>query len=239
MKKISFFLLFLLCITLIAQEKPIVVVELFTSEGCSSCPPADRLLSSIVNEQNQETEVIGLSFHVDYWNYIGWEDPYSEATFSKRQRTYANKLISSVYTPQMVVNGKHQFVGSSKSDWKRAFNAEKSSKLNSLSISSIQLDGRVLTFNVDGIDEKQLINVAVVERELSQHVSRGENRGRMLFHDNVVRAFDSRKNAEENTFQLILPQDLDIAKSSLVVYTQHQTSWQVKGAKRIDLFSIQ
>ena len=222
-----------------AQEKPVVVVELFTSEGCSSCPPADRLLSSIVNEQYEDVEVIGLSFHVDYWNYIGWVDPYSDPVFSKRQRTYASKLISSVYTPQMVVNGKHRFVGSNRSDWRKAFTSEKSSELVAPEVSSVKLDGRKLTFDVSGAEDRQFINVAVVERDLTQSVNRGENRGRVLSHDNVVRAFDSKKKTEENSFQLVLPSDLDISKSSLVVYTQHQNNWEILGARKIDLSSFQ
>ena len=224
----------------LAQDKPIIVVELFTSEGCSSCPPADRLLSSIVNEQYTDAEVIGLSFHVDYWNYIGWKDPYSHADYSKRQRIYANKLISSVYTPQMVVNGTHRFVGSDRSDWRQAFSTEKSSKLvTSLKINSIALNGRSLSFTVNGIEGKQFVNAAVVERELSQDINRGENRGRRLSHDNVVRAFNAKKNEENNSFQLTLPEDLDLTKSSLIVYTQHHATWQIKGAKKIELASIQ
>ena len=238
MKGVFYIVLVFLSVLSLSQEKPIVVVELFTSEGCSSCPPADRLLSSIVNQEYEDAEVIALSFHVDYWNYIGWKDPYSDATFSKRQRTYANKLISSVYTPQMVVNGVHRFVGSNRADWRKAFNTEKSSKLSSLSVTSMLLDGRGLSFRVEGVDRREIVNVAVVERALTQNVIRGENRGRKLSHDNVVRVFDSRNDLEDNLFELMLPEDLDVSKSSLVVYKQHQTTWQIKGAKKIDLSGL-
>jgi len=81
-------------------------------------------------------------------------------------------------------------------------------------------------------------HVAVVERALTQNVIRGENRGRKLSHDNVVRVFDSRNDLEDNLFELMLPEDLDVSKSSLVVYKQHQTTWQIKGAKKIDLSGL-
>ena len=89
------------------------VVELFTSEGCSSCPPADKLLTSA--QSNFGNEIIVLSYHVDYWDRLGWKDPFSKAIFSERQRMYSQKLnLSSVYTPQAIVNGQVQFVGSDK-----------------------------------------------------------------------------------------------------------------------------
>ena len=111
-----------LMVDTLENEKPFVVVELFTSEGCSSCPPADELLSEIVDGRYENTDVIGLSFHVDYWDYIGWKDPYASRDFTNRQRIYAEKLRShQLYTPQMVVNGKHEFVGSNRQQ--NAFNS--------------------------------------------------------------------------------------------------------------------
>ena len=96
-----------------------VLVELFTSEGCSSCPPADALLSKLVNAETiPGVEVIALGEHVDYWNNLGWSDPYSKADFSQRQRDYSSAFdLESVYTPQMIVDGHEEFVGG---DWNRA-----------------------------------------------------------------------------------------------------------------------
>ena len=94
----------------VSEVEAPVIVELFTSQGCSSCPAADRLLSKL---KKTSSKVIPLSFHVSYWNYLGWTDPYSQEAFSKRQRLYARTLRSSVYTPQMVFNGSSECVGSS------------------------------------------------------------------------------------------------------------------------------
>ena len=92
------------------------VVELFTSEGCSSCPPADKLLGEIVaNARENKKSVFALAFHVDYWDYIGWKDPYAKKAFSERQQRYAQTFRSNrIYTPQMVVNGTEEFVGSNR-----------------------------------------------------------------------------------------------------------------------------
>ncbi len=239
MRKLLVMLMLGVSLSLLAQDKPIVIVELFTSEGCSSCPPADRLLSSIVNETYPETEVIGLSFHVDYWNYIGWKDPYSSKEFSDRQRRYAQKFFnSSIYTPQMIVNGKHQFVGSSRSEWQKAFEKESNSDLVSLNVHSIMVDDSEISLRVNS-SKATTINVAIVEKDLSQSVDRGENRGRTLSHDNVVRAFQTKNVEGQENFRLSFPKEVDLAKSSLIVYAQNSRNWYVSGAKKFDLNTYQ
>src|SRR5271168_4894648 len=133
-----------------AQRTP-VLVELFTSEGCSDCPPADSLLERLDRSQPVSgAELIVLSEHVDYWNDIGWKDPYSSHEFSIRQGDYAHRFrLDSAYTPQMVVDGDAQFVGS---DERRAIQAiegaEKAGKV-SIALSSIRLEGNTLTVHVE------------------------------------------------------------------------------------------
>lgn len=237
----SVLLLFLLSIQALSQDaKPVVVVELFTSEGCSSCPPADRLLSSIV-QADTDVEILGLSFHVDYWDYIGWKDPYASEIYTLRQRAYARKFrLNTIYTPQMIVNGKHEFVGSSRSEWNRAL------ALESRDVPSLDLDVSIiskttdkLTFTVKSKPTDAQINVAIVEKNLSQDVKRGENRGRKLSHDNVVRSFDTRSfDGQQNTFKLRLPADLKLENASLIIYSQSSENWKVNGGKKISIASI-
>lgn len=241
---ISTVLLSILFFWVQAQEKkPLVVVELFTSEGCSSCPPADRLLSSIVNSSDKSVDVLGLSFHVDYWDYIGWKDPYAQKAFTIRQRAYARRFgLRSIYTPQMVVNGKHEFVGSSKSEWNKALVSE--SKLTlpiTLEVSIISKTGEAIVFTIKAKEStNSLINVAIVEKDLSQEVKRGENRGKVLSHNNVVRSFDTRSfDGKPNKFTLHFPQDLKIQNASLIVYSQDNDSWQINAAKKINITSIE
>ncbi len=223
-------------------EKPFVIVELFTSEGCSSCPSADQLLSEIVDEQQSDVEVIGLSFHVDYWDYIGWKDPYARREFTQRQRTYASKLQSyQVYTPQMVVNGKHEFVGSDRRTWTRVLGAEaKGSPDFNFELEELTKIENQLTFSVTSQNPQELLmNVALVERGLSQQVTRGENRGRKLHHDNVVRSF-TVKQATSNTQELSIdiPSDLNTENSALVVYFQKASNYEIVGAQQVTLASL-
>jgi hypothetical protein len=180
-----------------AQRTP-VLVELFTSEGCSDCPPADALLERLDRSQPVSgAELIVLSEHVDYWDDIGWKDPYSSHEYSERQGAYAGKFgLGSVYTPQMVVDGRFEFVGS---DERRAIEAiENATKVEKISvnISSIHLEsGNVVSLHVDagrlpssvaaGSPE---VLIATADESDESHVSRGENAGRNLKHIAVLRS---------------------------------------------------
>ncbi|MEP1094990.1 MAG: DUF1223 domain-containing protein [Cyclobacteriaceae bacterium] len=219
--------------------KPFVLVELFTSEGCSSCPPADVLLSSIVDENFEDVEVIGMSFHVDYWDYIGWKDPYADQKYTQRQRTYARKFHSNqVYTPQMIVNGKYEFVGSDRSKWNSVFSkANVGEPAYSIRLEKMEVDNHELVIKVSsGSNSRVVLNAAIVERGLSQKVTRGENNGRKLSHDNVVRSFKGRQfDGQENEIRLTVPGDLTISNASLILYVQDEKSWEVIGALKVPL----
>ena len=113
----KYLVLFMLIITTgNCHAQGFALVELFTSQGCSSCPAADKYLSELIEKAKKEGKTIfALSFHVDYWNYIGWRDPYSSKEFTDRQKTYfENTKTTSIYTPQVLVNGSEEFVGSNK-----------------------------------------------------------------------------------------------------------------------------
>ncbi|MDW3648707.1 MAG: DUF1223 domain-containing protein [Bacteroidia bacterium] len=222
------------------EMKGFAVLELFTSEGCSSCPPADRLLSDVITDAEEKgLQVYALSFHVDYWNRLGWKDPYSSAVFSERQRNYARTLQSNVYTPQLVVNGKDEFVGSNRTKAAMSIKKALDAPVKNLSIDfESKLMGDQLSFTYKSGDkmEGKVLNVALVESDLSQNVSRGENRGRLLKHDNVVRAFESLElDALMGRGSLQLPEDFNLAKAKLIVYAQDKLTREVVLAQAIEL----
>jgi hypothetical protein len=184
-----------------SESRTPVLVELFTSEGCSDCPPADALLEKLDRlESINNVEVIALSEHVDYWNDIGWKDPYSSREYSLRQGAYGRQFgLGSVYTPQMVVDGRAQFVGSNERDAVRAIeNAGKIEKIP-LTLSSIRFDGddRIVLHVQAGPSPSSLSGgnaemlLAVADDTDISSVTRGENAGRTLKHVAVVRTLVS------------------------------------------------
>ncbi len=168
------------------------VLELFTSEGCSSCPPADRVLSAIAAER-AGAPVLALSFHVDYWNSLGWRDPFSAAAHSRRQRRHAKALgHSRVYTPQLVVNGQAEVLGSSAS----AVRALVARVLAAPTIRGPRIElaarerGAVIEVRhrITQAPPDATLSLLVVQRKARNQVTRGENASLTLAHTNVVRS---------------------------------------------------
>ncbi|MCY7410948.1 MAG: DUF1223 domain-containing protein [Chitinophagales bacterium] len=215
-----------------ATETGIAVIELFTSEGCSSCPPADELLKDL-KAVYAGKNVFVLAFHVDYWNYLGWKDRYGDATYSKRQQDYARQLNAEVYTPQMIVNGEKEFVGSNKSVAELSI----SRALNGVSKNTIRFENSYepesgilkLTYHLSGVLENQLLNIAIVENETSSSVSRGENSGKKLHHVNVVRTFTTVNAKSTDEVGIKFPVDLDYKNAGIICYTQQKNSLQING----------
>lgn len=171
-----------------------VVVELFTSEGCSSCPPADALLQKFDSQPFPTADLIVLSEHVDYWNHIGWTDPYSSHVYSERQSSYGERLhLDGVYTPQMIVDGTREFVGSNSDDAQKAISKAAAVPKIAVRIVDAKLDGDTLRARIEagplppGKRSADIILIAALNRAESQ-VSAGENSGRRLTHVAVVRS---------------------------------------------------
>jgi hypothetical protein len=219
------------------------VVELFTSEGCSSCPPADDLFGQIVKDaQRRRQRVFGLSFHVDYWNSLGWRDPYSDAAFSRRQREYAGTLkADEVYTPQMVVNGTTEFVGSDGIRARKQIDLSlKQPARAAVKLSQEQNhepNSVAFAYEVNQAARGSVLNVAVVERGLVSKVERGENGGRTLRHENVVRAWKTSHvgAADKGTVELKLPANLVRQNSSAIAFVQDPDTGTILGATAIEL----
>jgi hypothetical protein len=163
-----------------AQESP-TVVELFTSQGCSSCPPADAFLTDLA----KRPDVLPLAFHVTYWDYLGWKDPYSFSEATTRQRAYARHFgEDGVYTPQMVVDGTTGFVGSSRSEGLKAIAGAARKRV---SVSIIR-DGQTLLIRVGAGTGKARVVLVGFDPTHETQIGRGENSGRTLKESNIVRS---------------------------------------------------
>jgi len=164
-----------------------VLVELFTSEGCSSCPPADALLAKLDELQPVSgVTVIPLEEHVDYWDHQGWRDPFSSADFTLRQQRYAGLLhIESPYTPEMVIDGRSEFVGN---DSERALHELAGAAGRPKTRIHLTVNGNAtLTVHIDPASASATVWLAIAETRLASDVARGENAGRNLKHSAVVR----------------------------------------------------
>ena len=174
-----------------AAAKPLLV-ELFTSEGCSSCPPADALLRSLDSTQPVPgLQLIVLGEHVDYWDDLGWKDIYSSHAFTVRQQNYADRLhLASPYTPQMVVDGKVEFVGNDRERAKQAFEIARALPKVMVRISSVKMEDGNLRAHVetDALPSKAEVFVALALEQAQSQVLHGENSGHRLEHVSVVRS---------------------------------------------------
>ena len=197
------------------------VVELFTSEGCSSCPPADDALAHLLEEKKQNVYVLG--FHVDYWNSLGWKDVYSDAAYSARHQEYGSVFgLNSVYTPQAVVNGAEQFTASDS----RRLNAVVDEALNRPAPATLQVAATVTGNNAVSVSYTQkgggaILNIALVQLHARSNVRRGENAGSVLNHVNVVRVFKTVNPGNmPGTLSLQIPAGLTAAECHVIAYAE-------------------
>ena len=183
-----------------ASPKVPVLLELFTSEGCSSCPPADRLLEKLDREQGiAGADVIVLSEHVDYWNQLGWEDPFSSRVYSERQRAYASHLDGQTYTPELVVDGMRGFVGSDQREAERSIREASRRAKVPLQVSAVQVDKKTkVSIHLQGPLEGTLY-LALAHDAMKSQVLRGENAGRGLTHVAVVYSIEKISKVDAKT----------------------------------------
>jgi hypothetical protein len=216
------------------------LVELFTSEGCSSCPPAEQFLNDIIREaKTQQRPVYALAFHVDYWNYIGWTDEYSRSEYTQRQYDYAGAFKEGrVYTPQMIVNGTDFFVGSDRSKGANAINTALSTAPEILLNIDAATKGRDLevSYILDKSRPGLQLNIAVVQSGLKSKVTRGENSGRTLAHDNVVRVFKTIdiSGRTQGKAKIKFP-DTTSGDHELIGYIQKKNTMRIIGAVQVKL----
>lgn len=217
------------------MEKGVAVVEWFTSEGCSSCPPADEVMARL--DREFEGAVYFLGFHVDYWDYIGWKDTFSKAAYTERQRRYSDVFnLNSIYTPQAVVNGKTELVGSKENQLRSAIQQA----LKDSAASGIRLQARkndetniIVSYTVSNAGGSDLY-IALVQSEAITNVKRGENRNRKLAHINIVRelkAIAVNRNAN-GVADFKIPQGLTSKDIKLIAFMQDRKSLHITGAAK-------
>ena len=213
-----------------------VVVELFTSEGCSSCPSADAALRELETSQSVPgVEVIALGQHVDYWNKLGWKDPFSSTAFTERQRAYAQGFGAGSYTPQAVVNGRYEFVGSQRQTL--AETVLKAAKAPRATVTLARTATGALAVHVADLPagtKPADVLLALTETGLSSQVGRGENSGRLLRHASVVRALRPLGAvAADGTFAATAPLELQgqwkTQNLRAVVLVQERASHRIVG----------
>src|SRR4051812_17241940 len=226
----------LLIAALLAASPVPVLVELFTSEGCSSCPPADALLARLVKAQPVPgATVVALSEHVDYWDSLGWKDPFSNALFTQRQEDYSRVVARGrVYTPQMVVSGRVDVLGSDETSARSAVAHAAAEPHGTLRLErrgkSVHVTGHDLPAHADAH-----VLLAVVEDGLSNRVLRGENEGRTLSHSAVVRSLRRIGIASGPSFELDVTPAVDPSWKSprYVAFVQEEESRKVLAAAEL------
>jgi hypothetical protein len=204
-----------------------VLVELFTSQGCSSCPAADKLMGSIMNA---DTNVIALSFHVDYWDRLGWKDVFSNHDYTLRQQQYVSILhAESLYTPQAVVQGTYEMVGSNRTRVLEAINkVEAKSSVETLTVDPVVKGNSVaISYHLSHSETTQQMVIALVQNKSTTSVAKGENAGAQLTDYNVVRKLIVQPAHDNGIIKISLPGDLKQDNASIVLFTQDQQTKQI------------
>ena len=177
-------------LTLTSEERRAVLIELYTSESCSGCPPSERWLSEFKNDAHLWKQIVPIAFHVDYWDYLGWHDPFSNASFSRRQEDYeAHEYLQTIYTPGVMKNGR-EWRGWTSNGIQIARNRDKVGMLKM----KMHKDEATAEFIPDQSSRSTLVlNIALLGSDLTSHVTTGENAGKVLSHDFVVLNFRQYK----------------------------------------------
>jgi len=214
------------------------LVELFTSEGCSSCPPAEALVAKLPEYFPGEKRIYVLSYHVDYWDHLGWKDKFSNPSFSDRQRTYSSLLNCSVYTPQAIVNGATQFTGSDKSKMiakiKSALQEMKGVQIKAEAKFNPEQKSVVVTYFTPDKIKKHVLQAVLVQKQSDDHVESGENRGRDLHHVNIVRTLQSTEK-HEGKITIAMPDDLLPEDVTVILFLQDNQTFEVEGATEVEI----
>jgi hypothetical protein len=222
-----------------AAPGPPVLIELFTSEGCSSCPPADALLrDAAAAGRIENVEVIPLGFHVDYWDELGWKDRFSSHAYTRRQRDYATRFqLEAPYTPELVIDGRGETVGNDRAAIVKRVH-EASQRARAVQLEVLHSSSDTLAVQVSGAPGADVL-LAITESDLTTSVGGGENKGTTLRHAAVVRVLEyvgkTRDGSLRAVTRLHLQPDWNPHKLRAVVFAQRYGQGEVLGATSIPL----
>jgi hypothetical protein len=222
------------------KQKGFALIELFSSEGCSSCPPAEKLMRKLIhNADSLQLPVYVLEFHVDYWDYLGWKDTLASSSYTQRQQNYGDFFrLNSIYTPQAVVNGKYEMIGSDEDKINQSVVNELSdSSSYSIACTVNKLTGPKIEveYNIAGNVSGNIINFAVMESNLVTYIKKGENANKTLIHDNAVRVFRSVKPDSAKGKISIDIQHINLNHCKLVCFLQNIDSGKIIAAEQLKI----
>jgi hypothetical protein len=196
------------------------LVELYTSEGCSSCPPADKWMNSLLNHNRLYKSFIPIKLHVDYWNYLGWKDRFSQPKFTQRQRDYAAEWgNSNIYTPGFAING---------DEWRFKFMNKLTKKIKAKGELNIKKKSKN-TFNAEFLSKKidknkYFIYTAILGHNLKNKITRGENKGKSLSHNFVVLSLNNQQLQNGKTTIRLPSIDNEVSEKSIVFWVTKRGS---------------
>lgn len=218
------------------HNKGFAVIELFTSEGCWSCPPADELIGKLAKE-NTGKQIYILAFHVDYWDHQGWKDRFSDPQYTARQQQYSSWMnLNTIYTPQMVINGQIELVGSDKPAVVSAINkATMTSHSYSLVLKTRSSNNRRVEVNYTykGVDKDSNIVIALVQKTAGSNVKAGENKGKILSHAQIVRELQQQPVKTSDKLSFRIPKDM--GEGEIIAFVQQQNTGKITAATRHSL----
>ncbi|MDR7371422.1 DUF1223 domain-containing protein [Flavobacterium aquidurense] len=212
-------------------HKGFALLELYTSEGCSSCPPADELMGKIQNEY-KDRELYVLSYHVDYWDKQGWKDIFSKADYTKRQYDYAKFMEKDpIYTPQLIINGKIDYIGSEETAVRNGIKSALSkTAVTELSLEATQQNTKLnLNYNVSKATQNNRLLIAVVQKSAKSNVKRGENAHRILSHYQIVRSLSNfaLSGNLKGTASVALPKDFNSKDYEIIGFVQDKNNGSI------------
>lgn len=215
------------------------VIELFTSEGCSSCPPADELLAKLQREAGDKNIYL-LAYHVDYWDRLGWKDQFSSHDFTKRQVKYQDWLnLYNIYAPQFIINGTTEFAGySERALYEKVSDALQTKQSGNLRINvkNIDVDFLIADFKTDQIQENASLFIAVIQKQATSKVERGENKGYTLHHIQIVRQLKSFPlNRKEGKVTVEKPAGFNTKDWEIIGFIQDTTTGKISNTSKADL----